>query len=172
MPNGLSGGSTQVKKHEADGELILEISGMIDENSTFADVSVPESMPLVLDLSGIERLNSMGLMVWLEWMKTLGRKRMIKLRKCPPPVVDQISILRGFVPLGGVVESVQVPYVCGSCQNEELVLAVRGHDYVEETADRKEGLTVPVTKACPKCQEEMEIDVVPAKYFAFLRKRA
>lgn len=157
-------------KHEGD-QCTVRVSGAINENIDFTQVDVKSPKVLYLDLKDVKSLNSMGLRNWVLWVKEIKRTTQIVFRNCPHCVVDQMNILSGFLPMGAVVESFYVPYTCLSCSFEHKHLAVRGKDYMEGTVDTKEGAALPQSRQCPECKEKMEIDVVAAKYFHFLKYR-
>lgn len=152
-------------------EMTVLIKGPIDENSRFVNLDLNGFNTLVLDLNQVAMINSMGLKNWLLWIKKLPTGMVIKFQNCPRNVVDQMNILQGFLPSGALVESFYVPYVCSDCGHEKNQLAVRKKDFHEATTDTPFGINLPETQICPKCQGELEIDVVPNKYYYFLQLR-
>jgi anti-anti-sigma regulatory factor len=162
---------SQFKVFSSDGECKIQMEGFINENTDFEEIRLADAKIVILDLELVRSLNSMGLRNWVSWVKTFRAKAQIFFRKCPRPVVDQMNILQGFLPMGAIVESFFVPYCCKSCDHEENFLATRGKDFMEGTIDAKEGMFVPATRPCPVCGAQMEWDVIPVKYFSFLKYR-
>lgn len=152
-------------------ECTLSIRGVINENTDFSQIDLKSAKLVYLDLKEVKTLNSMGLRNWVLWVKQIKDSTQMIVRHCPRTVVDQMNILHGFLPMGAVVESFFIPYTCSSCQHEENYLAIRGRDYKEGTVDSKEGASILNTRPCVKCKETMEMDVVPARYFNFLKYR-
>jgi anti-anti-sigma regulatory factor len=163
--------SKQMIVESQNQTLKVSIIGAINENTTFAELDLNGAKEIHLDLKQVSNLNSMGLRNWLIWVKKLKGKAQMRFQNCPRVVVEQMAILQGFLPIGAIVDSFQVPYYCDSCGHEEQFMAFRGRDYMEATADTPEGVKVPEIKPCPSCQLKMNIDIVPLKYFSFLKNR-
>lgn len=164
-------GAAKVNVQLLESESQISIQGSIDENMDFSSLKIGEAKNLILDLREVRSLNSMGLRNWVHWVKSFRGRKQLFLRHCPRVVVDQMNILQGFLPIGAVVESIFVPYYCESCDKEENVLAQRGRDYMEGSVDAREGQNLSPTKICPHCGKTSEMDVIPAKYFGFLKYR-
>lgn len=153
-------------------EITLKFSGPIDETVKFIDIRLPSSTrQLVLDLGQVSILNSSGLRAWVLWVRSLEKRIGVFFRNCPMNVISQMNILDGFVPMGAIVDSFQVPYFCESCKRETLKIAVRGKDFVEATSDTKSGILIKEFETCPHCKATMQWDVVPEIYFKFLKPR-
>ena len=150
-------------KQQNGSEITVTLGGHIDEDATFGSVTLEGASKLVLDLEGITAINSCGIREWIKWMRTLPSAAEIVYRKCPKVIVDQINMVSGFLPEGGKVESFYVPYYSEATGNEKMVLFCEGSEFKgneiyppEETKDEK--------------GELMEMDVIEAKYFKFLKK--
>lgn len=152
-------------------QMTLALTGNLNENAEFPQLDVNGVREVVLDLSGIKMLNSVGLRSWLLWIKTFAQKTGLVFVNCPRHVVDQMNILDGFLPTHARVDSFFVPYFCESCDATESILARRGQDFMEGTADTREGVTLPDERPCPHCQKPMEMDVLRDRYFSFLKYR-
>ncbi len=163
--------SPQFKVFSDVSECSIHIEGAINENTDFFQVELGGVKIVILDLEHVHSLNSMGLRNWVLWIRSLKSRAQTYFRNCPRPVVDQMNILQGFLPMGAVVESFFVPYTCPSCQHEENYRATRGKDFMEGTVDAREGLILSENRPCPVCSGQMEWDIIPAKYFAFLKYR-
>ena len=163
--------SLKIEQSKNGDQLHLVFRGDINENADFSDVSLVGAKEIVLDMAQIRLLNSVGLRSWLLWIKSFAGDSSLVFINCPRHVVDQMNILDGFLPLTARVESFLVPYYCEHCEKTDSVLAVRGKDYMEATADAKEGVTLPDEKPCPHCNQQMEMDVLKDRYFSFLKYR-
>lgn len=160
-----------IKVDEEEDVVCLKLSGSINENANFDSLDLSPGKKLIIDIENVRLINSTGLRNWVIWVKSLDPNTQILLRHCPHVVVEQMNILKSFLPSGAIVESFEVPYHCESCGYEEMVMAERGVDYMEGTADQKEGILLPEQRPCPECEEKMGLDVLPAKYFTFLKFR-
>lgn len=157
----------KISENVTDG-ILIEFFGDIDESADFSKIKIPEGNRLTLSLKGIRILNSVGLRSWVLWIKKL-QQEVVVLLKCPAVAVHQMNILNGFIPLRSIVQSFEVTYHCESCGKEESVWLERGKDFYERTADAAEWVNVEKTKKCIHCGEECELDIIPGKYFHFLK---
>ncbi|MCH2534019.1 MAG: hypothetical protein MK008_06225 [Bdellovibrionales bacterium] len=146
-----------------DGDTqIIEVAGQIDEDANFSSAEL-KSDKIHLDLSGIDAINSCGIREWIKWIKTAPESSQITYSKCPKVIVDQINMVAGFLPNNAQVESFYVPYYCDESGAEKMVLFESGKDYNHGE------LNPPEDVKCDESGEEMEMDVIEAKYFKFLK---
>lgn len=130
---------------------VVFLSGVIDENADFSPL-LQEEAPLSLNLSGVERVNSVGLRSWMRFMVQWGDKT-LKYLECPVVVSDQIAIipaLRGIKSRSAQVISAMIPYECYSCQHQED-LRVTDSQFSPQPDPKA------LNPECPKCKEEMEL---------------
>lgn len=151
--------------------VIVTISGPVDENTEFPDLSKAARGVLRLELNAVTRLNSMGLKGWIAWMKSIPKNLQVEFSLCPRAVVDQMGILNGFLPMQATVVSFLVPYHCHKCGHETDVIAIREQDYLEANTDFREKVLLSAERPCPECGSQMDWDIVPQKYFSFMRRR-
>ena len=164
--------SFEVSFEYREDTTIISFTGAIDENADFTSFKPVDTQHLILDLKEVNLLNSVGLRNWINWIRTLPNLEVIEMRNCTVAVINQVSVLEGFVPLNGVIHSFEVPYLCDSCETEIAFWAKRGTDYQERTADKDEWNKIPTQMECPKCGKTSEMDVIAAKYFRFLSKKS
>jgi hypothetical protein len=112
---------------------------------------------LRLELSGISRINSCGVREWVNFMRSLPPECEVELDRCPPSVVAQLNMISNFAGSARIL-SVQAPYVCEACGNEENVLLTVTPGVSPEIGARR----------CRSCGGEMEFDDIQDSYFAFL----
>jgi len=149
----------------------LHLVGAIDENASFGEIPIPLAGSMTLDLKNITMLNSLGLRSWVQWVARLQHLNSLQLANCPNAVVHQMNILDGFLPLGAVIKSIEVPYYCETCGKETHYTAERGRDYFEATADKDMFNGIKNVMPCSHCNELAEADFMPGKYFKFLKRR-
>lgn len=142
-----------------DGQL-WRLSGVIDEN---ADLGFMETLSghALLNLKGVRRINSYGVRSWIEAVRKVPHGTIVEFIECPPPVVDQMNMVQGF--LGrGMVTSFYAPMACERCDLEK--------DHLFQVADcRAAGGKIPAVP-CPKCNQPMEIDDLEEQYLLFVRE--
>lgn len=147
---------------EKEGEVLkLSIDGHIDEESAFEALPLEGVSSLVVDLGKVTAINSVGIREWIKWSKGLSSVPSISIENCPKVVVDQVNMVAGFLPPNAKMESFFVPYYSDESGEEVMVLFKRGEHFDDNGVNAPEGL---------KDSEgnEMEIDVIEAKYFKFL----
>lgn len=142
--------------------LVLKISGGVDEDANFQPVDMSAFKTTVLDVEGVTAINSVGIREWIKWTKTFPAGVEVVIRKCPKIIVDQINMVSGFLPQGTVIESFFVPYFAESTGTEKMVLFEKGKEYNDGN------LSAP-SEVKDESGEVMEMDVIEAKYFKFLK---
>lgn len=134
------------------------LSGELGENADLTPLFDELADEATLDLSGISRVSSFGVKIWVQWLRELCAERKVTFVRCASVMVRQF----GMVPttLGEArVASVMLPYYCDDCGEErESVFELCAGTMPESIPD------LP----CEDCGGEMQFDDVPAAYFSFL----
>ncbi len=151
---------------QEDETVILKVHGFIDENAEFPEISTLKAGHLVLDLEDVQLINSIGIRKWVLWLQNSTIP--VTLRRCAPPIIEQVNILLGFIPEGAVVESFFIPFFCEKCNKNVNVLVTEGADYTLPGAHRGK-IEAPSSQKCKVCSSPLEMDVLPQKYFKFLK---
>lgn len=151
-----------VNSKQEGGRLALEVSGNVDEDSNFTPPDLGSNTAVVLDLEGVVAINSVGIREWIKWIKTMPSSVKLSVRRCPKIIVDQINMVAGFLPAGTVIESFYVPYYADSSGSEKMVLFENGKEF-------KGSEIFAPTDVKDDSGEIMEMDVIEAKYFKFLK---
>jgi anti-anti-sigma regulatory factor len=148
---------------EAKGDaLLVKLSGSIEESVNFEALIGPTPSKLIVNCKEIPRINSVGVKAWIKYFGALQQKgTQLTLLECSAAIVEQINLISNFS-CGAAVESVYVPFSCGSCGAELFGL------FPTETL-KKNGLQVPSVK-CTKCGGQAEFDDIPEEYFGFLQR--
>ncbi len=138
------------------------ISGVIDEDVDFTPHNLAGNDLIELHLKGIKSINSCGIRDWIQWIGTAGTAA-IQYIECPKIIVDQINMVQGFLPGQGKVISFYVPFYSDESGSEKSVLMTFGKEFNDQGL-----LKIPEVKDDGGAL--MEMDVVEAKYFKFLKK--
>lgn len=144
------------------GSIIVNLEGGIDEDATFQPLALGSASTVVLDLEKVTAINSVGIREWIKWIKEVPTAVKVSLRKCPKIIVDQINMVAGFLPAGARIESFYVPYYSDASGSEKMVLFVNGKEFTDSQLNAP-----PEVK--DDSGEPMEMDVIEAKYFKFLK---
>jgi hypothetical protein len=140
---------------------VIALTGRIDENADLEALAA--AVPAdggTFDLSGLTRINSIGVREWMDFIARLS-PRPIRLARCAPAFVDQLNAIANF---SGAAEVLSV-LTAFECESDGTVVNV------EAKLDDVRAGTLPLSPRCPRCGAE----TVPAQdnehYFRFLRYR-
>ena len=151
-------------EHRRSGARLIRFTGVLDEHNRLGELSEKVGAgTALLNLSGIERMNSTGVRDWMMWIEALRAKgsRPV-LVACSPVVVDQLNRIKNFAG-SAVVKSFHVPYVCPGCEAEKKLLV-----HVSDMGAPP--YTAPAC-ACDACGRDMQLAADPQSYFAFLAEQ-
>jgi hypothetical protein len=144
-----------------DGRITrVKIAGVIDET---ADLSRLDGLKgaVELDVAEVRRFNSMGVRLWTDAIRGLGKRARMTFVGCSRAVVQQLNMISNFLD-NGQVASFAAPMRCEACDLEVDHL-------VTVDAYRARGGLPPCP--CPRCHRDMELDEFDQVYLAFLRDR-
>jgi hypothetical protein len=130
----------------------ITLRGEIDESSDLLKLAEELSGPVTLDMGGIRRVNSAGILLWQRFIAAVKDKvSPLVLERCSPQVVVQVSIVPGF--LGpATVASAYAVYYCPKCSKDVMRL-------IDFSRDRSDQLDAPLL--CDTCNQPMTIDELP-----------
>ena len=157
-------GQFTADKKQNGGETMVVLNGHIDEDAQFSSLDLGGCEKIMVDLAGVTAINSCGIREWIKWIRTAPATAGVTYKNCPKVIVDQINMVSGFLPENGKVESFYVPYYCDSTGNEKMILFKEGVEF------KNNEVFPPAVIKDDETGEEMEMDVIQAKYFKFLNK--
>lgn len=136
------------------------LKGAINENSELNEIFSKISGPTVFDLSGVEKINSIGIHRWVPLIKASSEKYSIEIERLSYSLAIQAgSILNLFGK--AKINSILAPYFCAKCERDYLVeLSTQAI-----CATKNE---IPLA-SCKSCTSEMTFDELP-QYFEFIRQ--
>lgn len=141
------------------GGRLLELHGVIDEHADlgfFADLRGR----VQVSLRGVRRINSYGVRAWIDAVRRVPAEAQLEFVECPPPVVDQMNMVAGFLGRGKVT-SFYAPMACEACGAER--------DQLFQVAEcRAAGGRLPAVP-CPRCGKPMEVDDIEEQYLLFVK---
>jgi hypothetical protein len=141
---------------------VLAIQGVLDENTEMPDFKFSKARDLMIDLNGLRAMNSVGVRRWIQWIHKFGREE-IYFRRCPRVFIDQLNNVSDLIPKKSIIFSFYVTYFSERLEEEKNTLYVRGTHY-------EKGSLLTAPEVLDADGQEMEIDVMPEKYFRFLTK--
>ena len=154
--------SFSITKQPEGNRLAVTVGGSVDEDANFQPLDLGSFTAVVIDLSGVSAINSVGIREWIKWVKVLPASIQLAVRKCPKIIVDQINMVAGFLPPSTTIESFYVPYYSDATGSEKMVLFENGKEF-------KNGNVEYPAEVKDDSGEVMEMDVIEAKYFKFLK---
>lgn len=143
------------------GARLVRFDGVLDEHNELGELSDKLGAGIALiNLSGVERINSIGTRDWIRWLASLEAKgtRPV-LIACSPAVVAQLNRIKNFAG-NAAVKSFQVPYRCSMCERDQLLLV--------HVADMGEAPHQAPACTCDGCGGPMRFVDETGDYFAFL----
>ncbi len=143
--------------------MLVKLTGSIEENVDFGTlIGQPTAQKIDLLLKEVPRINSVGVKAWIKYFQGIAAKGVkLNFKECSTAIVEQINLISNFT-CGGTVESIYVPFCCGSC-NTELLGLFRAGDL------KKINFQIPDLK-CSKCGGAASFDDIPEEYFGFLMR--
>jgi hypothetical protein len=150
----------RIDRDERAGRLVLAVSGVIDEHADLKPLTDVRG-DVEISLRGVRRINSFGVRAWIDVMRKIPRETRLTFIECPPPVVDQINMVHGFLGHGQLV-SFYSPMICEECDEQE-------DELFEVSKCRALGGKLPPVK-CKRCGNDMEVDDLEEQYLLFVRE--
>lgn len=151
----------RVEVAEGEGGKTIRLYGVIDEH---ADLSFMHTLrgSVRFSLRGVRRINSFGVRAWIDAIRRVPAECSFELVECPPPVVDQLNMVAGFVGRGRVT-SFFAAMRCEKCDREL--------DHLFAVADIKKNHNKLPRVDCPSCRQPMEVDDLEDQYLMFVREQ-
>ena len=141
------------------GKTRFIVNGELTENANLSALAAEGSKEIILDLSGVTRINSPGVREWIAFVNDLAERRTdLVLEKCSVPFVNQLNMISNFRGKGSV-SSVFAPYFCPQCSKEERRLVVL-------SVDPRAQIAAPFP--CPACATPMDFDDLLDAFLAFI----
>lgn len=141
----------------------INIEGEINEWSNFDEIFTNRESPLVINMRGVQRINSSGIKSWIESLNHFPKLE-IELEECPESVVLQCNVITNFMGKDQVrIKSFYAYYYCDNDDSEKMVLFKEGEHY-----EWGQGITRRPEVSCGLCDSAMELDDDPESYFLFL----
>jgi ABC-type transporter Mla MlaB component len=142
----------------ADGQRVV-LRGAITETANFAALLSRLAPRTAIDLSGVERINSIGVREWINFVRQAAKPgRTVTLEKCSPAVVEQLNMISDFAG-GAQIRSVLAPFVCTRCNKEQRVELDLSKDVSSQLGAGK----------CTACGGPTELDDLPDRYLGFAK---
>ena len=151
-----------VKTIDNNGITEFVFSGSIDETLMIHfDLFQGDQDVVTIHLDEVASINSTGIREWINLMNRLKSTK-IRLTKCPKIFVDQINMVKGFLPVNAVVDSFYVPYFSEQNSSEKKILFEINKQYSGKVVNFENAIV-------DENGSSFEIDIIPDKYFKYIR---
>lgn len=157
----------QILQTDANATKSVKLVGKMIETANYGVIDASRSEVVEFDFSGVTMINSKGIQIWKDFMKSLPNSTRYVYVKCPLKVVNQLNLFPGFKG-GKTVEiaTFYAPYFCEGCDKPISTLITTAKDFPDGR------IGAPPSVACPTCKKPMEFDGNSQKYFLFLKRLA
>lgn len=148
-------------KNYDDFDMIF-LNGKINEDAggPLNDLLEKIGPTCTINLKDINEINSLGVRLWVNFMRKFEQTRTVTLEECTPEFIKQINMIPNFKGKSAI-KSLFVRYVCEHCRGKRLYL----FKIEENMPKRSEAVHLP-SIACPRCDHLMEMEEVEEEYFA------
>lgn len=150
------------KENDITGSRIY-IDGPIDEMTDFSIYQIDQEKEINIYFEEIGFINSLGVREWVKWISSAPQAKIL-LYNCPAIVIDQCNLFYNFFPANSQVMSFFVPFFSEKTGEEKKLLFTIGKDF-----DDMGNFNIPLLKDSQG--NEMQLDVIQKKYFAFLKRK-
>jgi hypothetical protein len=148
----------------------INLSGFINEQADFGMPKFTKHPNLIINFSSVTLINSTGVMKWVTWITqvvTGNPKLKIMFANVPKVIMDQVNLVKNFMPAGVRMKSFYLPFFCEGCNLQSGVTLENGKDFATAADGQKPYILIPKI-TCPQCGEPMAEDFVASKYLKFL----
>ena len=158
----LGGGLTANVEQRGNGTHVT-LAGAVTELANFDKLKALRGAARV-DLSGIDRMNSLGVRAWCHFVRDAEAAGLaLTFERCSPVIVEQIAMISNFFGTKSQVVSLLAPYYCEGCGTEHTQL-------IERTGNTP--MQVPQENTCPKCGKAAVVDEPENMYAALSQSLA
>ena len=139
---------------------IYFISGQLDKTFRVTVDAMAAEPFISINLKDLISINSGGIREWVMLMLKM-KNSSIELFECPKVFIDQVNMVKDFVPSNVKIMSFYVPYYNEKSGVEKNVLFRLNHEYTPNKV-------LPFKKVFDDHGLELDLDVVESKYFKFI----
>jgi hypothetical protein len=154
-----------VQQTVSENVATIKLVGKMSETADYSAVDISKALDAEFDFEGVTLINSKGIQIWKEFMKSLPDGIRFAYVRCPLKVVNQINLFPSFN--GGKIVEIKsffAPYFCETCDKSNSFLLQTATDFSTN------GVTTPPARNCEDCRNQLVFDGNAQKYFLFLKR--
>ena len=149
-------------------ELEIKLSGYFNEAAEMPKIMQIPPTIITVNFGNVVFINSTGIGRWVSWLRSeiaaKAPNAVFKLQECPKCIVDQMNMVKGFLPTKVMVQSVFIPYYSPNTDESKSVLFKLSQKY----KTREELIAAAVGElVLDSAGNPMERDVDLGQYFRF-----
>ncbi len=155
-----------VYRIEKEGEWeTVFLSGRINEDAAIPLNGLLDKIgsKCKLNFKDVIEINSLGVRVWIHFIRIFEKTRSVILEECTPEVINQINMIPNFKGKSSI-NSLYARYICGKCGNNHLELFAAGKNMPKNSTH----LNLPILE-CSQCGSKMEMEDFEEEFFACLQ---
>ncbi len=133
----------------------VTVAGVIDETADLAPLQ-DATGPLVLDLGGVSRINSVGVREWIRAMQRIPDDVPVTWERVSTALVTQLNMIANFNGHARIA-SFFAPYYCEACDEESRALL---------TVDALSGKPEAPARTCADCEGPLVFDDIEEDYLS------
>lgn len=141
----------------------IDFSGDLNELAQMSLLDLCDQKQIRLNLEKLASMNSIGIKCWANWVHGLPTETEYIFSKCSVPFVRCLATVREILPKKRTLESFFVPFVNAD------TLEVAHIEFKDGVHFNSHELIIPARVSSETTGHELELDVVPKKYFSFLK---
>jgi DNA-binding NarL/FixJ family response regulator len=146
----------------------INLNGWLAENCILPEIKPPvRDCTLFLDCDHLRGVNSIGIRLWMLWLKGLMTNGFIRfeIENFRPSLLQQASFVKGFIPENGAVNSFYLYYWNEELDEEKEFKISRGKEYATNQ------MRIPSTKEAVKDGVKVvyQIDPSAQRYLRFFQ---
>jgi hypothetical protein len=154
-------------KERIGTDVTMRLIGEINERSEIQMPELKEVKTITFDFMHINHINSSGIRFWIQFVQTIPPEIIPHFKNLPKIIVDQMSMVVGFMPKGSVIDSFEMPFFCDKCNKSEREMLQKDLHFMQATGTTASNLRLPRV-GCGQTICEMTPDMLPKKYLRFL----
>lgn len=154
-------GKTNYKIERNGLSVKVTLFDKIDEDFQFKELKIDGAKHIDLYLGGVRAINSCGIREWVRWVSEIQSGVTMSFHECSKPIVDQINMVKGFLPPNCRVESFLVPYFSEATEESKMILFRNGIEFGSKKVN-------PPPNIVDSDGNPMDLDVVEKRYFNFI----
>lgn len=154
-------GNFKITEKPESSAIEIVFIGSVDEAFKFPAVDAKFSK-LFVDLDHVSYVSSFGVKNWVSWVATLPKTIEVEFSRARYSVISNVNSVHGFLPTKCKIKSLYAPFIDSNGNDSVEILLEEGKHFFQ-------GGKLALPEIINSSGNKLEIDVVEAKFFRFLK---